>query len=332
MPPDRSPGNVSADTDPGVGRLSGDTTPGGPQGRRSAWLAFGLGVAVSVAANVAHTWYPARPALRSYAALHRGSAAGWRPEIGAQFAAAFYPLSLLLTVELLTRVRWPAGLAWAAARFGGTGVVAVVAAVVSYRHMAGLLAAYGEDRLTARIGPLAIDGLMVVASFALLALGRARPHAATPPADPTPARPPGARQAAMAPPDIPAATDPTVAAVPPATPPATPPTDPTPPPPTRQPPAMSGAMAGTEPARAATATGTTRARPPARRGDDADLRQRAEAFLARDPGMTGRALAQALGVSERSGQRLAREIRDALSAPQPDEAPRPEAGDAQERS
>jgi Protein of unknown function (DUF2637) len=126
-----------------------------------ATAAFLLGVAVSVAANVAHTWYI--------------PGASGRPPVGAQLAAAFYPLALLLTVEILARVPWPVGPWWAAARYGGTALVAGVAAVVSYRHMAALLAAYGEDALTAAIGPLAVDGLMVVASFALLAIGREAP-------------------------------------------------------------------------------------------------------------------------------------------------------------
>jgi hypothetical protein len=86
--------------------------------------------------------------------------------------AAFYPLALLLTIEILARVPWPHSFGWAAARYGGAALVAGVAAIVSYRHMAGLLAAYGEDSLTAAIGPLSVDGLMAVASFALLAIGR----------------------------------------------------------------------------------------------------------------------------------------------------------------
>ncbi|MFG2021088.1 DUF2637 domain-containing protein [Actinomadura geliboluensis] len=144
-------------------------------GKGWASVAFGLGVAVSVAANVAHTYYI--------------PGAG-RPPVGAQLAAAFYPLALLLVVEILARVPWPGGLAWTAARYGGTSVVAGVAAVVSYRHMAALLTAYGEDALTARIGPLAVDGLMVVASFALLAIGRQAHAEAAPVAVPSPAAPP----------------------------------------------------------------------------------------------------------------------------------------------
>lgn len=133
-----------------------------------ATSAFLLGVGVSISANVAHTYYPSPEVLQ---AAHK-TAETWAPPVGAQLAAAFYPLALLLVVELLSRVDWPGTWGWQASRYGGTAIVAGVAAVVSYRHMAALLAAYGEDDLTAMIGPLAVDGLMVVASFALLALGR----------------------------------------------------------------------------------------------------------------------------------------------------------------
>ena len=141
-----------------------------------ASVAFGLGVAVSVAANVAHTYYiPGEDG---------------RPPLGAQAAAAFYPLALLLVVEILARVPWPSSPWWSAARYGGASVVAGVAAVVSYRHMSALLTAYGEDLLTARIGPLAVDGLMVVASLALLAIGRHAPAELVPEPAASPAAPP----------------------------------------------------------------------------------------------------------------------------------------------
>jgi hypothetical protein len=94
-----------------------------------------------------------------------------RPEIGPRLASAFAPVALLLTVEIMSRVPWPTGRMWALSRWAGTGAVAVVAAVTSYRHMSGLLVSYGEDRLTALIQPVCVDGLMVVASLALLALG-----------------------------------------------------------------------------------------------------------------------------------------------------------------
>jgi hypothetical protein len=114
-----------------------------------AWLAFVLGVAASVAANVAHA----------------------RPEVGPRLASAFAPVALLLTLEIMSRVPWPQGRTWGLSRWAGTGAVALVAAVTSYRHMSALLVSYGEDGLTALIQPVCVDGLMVVASLALLALG-----------------------------------------------------------------------------------------------------------------------------------------------------------------
>jgi hypothetical protein len=140
--------------------------------RGTGWatVAFLLGIGVSVAANVAHTWHPSAAVLAAAGI----TADQWRPEIGAQAMAAFYPLALFLTIEILARVPWPRSFGWDAARYGGAALVAGVAAVVSYRHMAGLLTAYGEDALTAKTGPLSVDGLMVVSSFALLAIGRTR--------------------------------------------------------------------------------------------------------------------------------------------------------------
>ncbi|MFE9204265.1 hypothetical protein [Micromonospora sp. NPDC007230] len=52
-----------------------------------------------------------------------------------------------------------------------------MAALVSYRHLSGLLGHYGEDAVTVTVGPLAVDGLMLMATGALLATGR--PTAAT---------------------------------------------------------------------------------------------------------------------------------------------------------
>jgi hypothetical protein len=130
-----------------------------PGARLVAWSGFLLGVAASVAANVAHA----------------------QPGIGPRIAGAFVPLALLLAVECMTRPRWNrrpgtwSTWGWGLARYGGTGLVALVAAVMSYRHMSALLTGYGEDALNAAIGPLAVDGLMVVAGFALLAMSN--PHA-----------------------------------------------------------------------------------------------------------------------------------------------------------
>jgi hypothetical protein len=100
----------------------------------------------------------------------------------------FWPVALFVAIEILARTPWRSGWRWVALRFGGLLPVAVVAAVVSYRHLAGLLAYYREDRLTAAIGPLAVDGLMVMATAALIATSSR--YRATTPANPPPPREP----------------------------------------------------------------------------------------------------------------------------------------------
>jgi hypothetical protein len=127
---------------------------------------------VSIAANVAHSYVPPENAP-----------ADWSPPLGAVVGAVFWPVALFVAVEILARVAWPAGTRWWALRFAGLLPVAVVAAVVSYGHLSGLLAFYGEADWTAAIGPLAVDGLMVMATAALIATGARR--TAEPTAEPT---------------------------------------------------------------------------------------------------------------------------------------------------
>ena len=154
-------------------------------GRGWAYAGAALGGTVSIAANVAHSFVPPAGAVR-----------GWRPEVGAVIGAVFWPVALFVVVEIVARVAWPAGRRWVALRYVGLLPVAVVAAVVSYRHLSGLLGHYREDSLTATIGPLAVDGLMVMASSALIAsagrlggvIGAEAPKPADPPADRPPAR------------------------------------------------------------------------------------------------------------------------------------------------
>lgn len=144
-------------------------------GRAWATTGFVLGVAASVAGNVAHVWHP----TPEYLAAHHTTAGQFRPELGAQIAGAFWPIALLITVEVLARVDWPRTFWWIVARFGGAALVAGVAAVMSYAHLNGLLRAYGETDASARLGPLSVDGLMVICGGALLALGHhGRDHSA----------------------------------------------------------------------------------------------------------------------------------------------------------
>jgi hypothetical protein len=130
-------------------------------GRGWAYTGAISGGLVSIAANVAHSFIPPH-----------GAPAGWRPEFGAVVGAIVWPVFLFIAVEILARVAWPAGLVWHFVRWAGLLPVAVVAALVSYRHLSGLLAHYGEEPIVYYLGPLAVDGLMVMATGALLATGR----------------------------------------------------------------------------------------------------------------------------------------------------------------
>lgn len=127
--------------------------------RLVAWCGFLFGTVISVAANVLYSWLPALAG--------EAGAPGLAPQVG----AAVWPITLVISVEVLSRVRWPAGWTWQVARYGGAGVVAFGAAVISYGHLHGVLAAWDYGTVGALVGPLVIDGLMTVSGFALLALG-----------------------------------------------------------------------------------------------------------------------------------------------------------------
>lgn len=134
--------------------------PAQPRGAAAtAWLALVLGVGASVGANILHTLTVI------------GDGTGNLPQVA---GAAFWPVALVVAIEVMARVRWPQSVGYALVRFAGVGAVAIVAAVVSYRHMSGLLTHWGEDPLSAHLGPIAVDGLVTVGALALLAIHKAR--------------------------------------------------------------------------------------------------------------------------------------------------------------
>jgi hypothetical protein len=135
------------------------TKPAG--GRVWAYIGLALGGGFSVALNVRHTFMPAPDA-----------APGWTPEWLAVGLAIFWPVAVVVGIEIIARNVWRRGWRWTLARRGGLVPVVIVAAAVSYQHASAMLAHYAEDRLTVAIGPLAIDGLMVTATAALLSTTR----------------------------------------------------------------------------------------------------------------------------------------------------------------
>ena len=110
-------------------------------------VALLLGVAASVGANVLHAL----------------------PNPISQVIAAWPPLALLLTVELVSRIPvYRQSLA--AVRLTATASIACIAAWVSYWHMAGVISRYGEVGAAPYLIPLSVDGLVVVASVCLVEL------------------------------------------------------------------------------------------------------------------------------------------------------------------
>jgi len=107
-------------------------------------VAFGLGV--STWANVARSWDH-----------------GW----GARLMAAVWPTIVYLAIEVLARTPWGGRVGKWVARFAAL-VVGLVAAYVSYQHLHGLMLSYGYDATSATVGPLGIDGVMVICAAALL--------------------------------------------------------------------------------------------------------------------------------------------------------------------
>ncbi|MFC4148054.1 DUF2637 domain-containing protein [Micromonospora mangrovi] len=112
-----------------------------------------LGITASIAANVLHA----------------------RPSPVSQVISAWPPLALMLTVELISRVPTHQRLL-AAVRMIAAAPIAAIAAWVSYSHMAGVAARYGETQAAAAyLLPLSVDGLVVVASVSLVEItGRLR--------------------------------------------------------------------------------------------------------------------------------------------------------------
>ncbi|WP_422733887.1 DUF2637 domain-containing protein [Micromonospora sp. WMMD558] len=150
--------------------------------RRLRWAVragLTLGVAASIGANVLHA----------------------RPNLISQIIAAWPPLALLLTVELISRVPSHRR-SLAILRLLATAVIAGIAAWVSYWHMAGVAARHGETAAgAAYLLPISVDGLVVVASISLVEItGHIRATATAPAGHDQPTR------RAVAPVPVPATT------------------------------------------------------------------------------------------------------------------------------
>ncbi|MEU7961400.1 DUF2637 domain-containing protein [Micromonospora humida] len=152
--------------------------------RRMQWavrLTLALGVAASVTANVLHA--QANPI--------------------AQAIAAWPPLALLITVELVTRIPVHQR-ALGAIRVIAASTIAAIAAWISYHHMVGVVARYGETGTVPYLLPLSVDGLIIVASVSLVELSARRRESENPRPAPATATPtPTAVPTATAQPQVP---------------------------------------------------------------------------------------------------------------------------------
>lgn len=81
--------------------------------------------------------------------------------------AAIWPLLSFLAIEIIVRVQWQSTFSHYLARTFVLGP-AIPAVIVSYEHQSSLLTMMGENALVSTIGPLAIDGLMIGCTLALL--------------------------------------------------------------------------------------------------------------------------------------------------------------------
>jgi hypothetical protein len=148
--------------EPGTSAGDSPVTGANRGGKLVAWCGFTFGSIVSVAANV----LAARIAPKN-------SPVDWKPALDTQVGAAVWPIALLLSVEVLSRIKWPTGKGWGFARYGGVGLVAAGSAVISYQHIRDVLVSWGYPMLSAGVGPLVVDGLMIASGFAMLAMARA---------------------------------------------------------------------------------------------------------------------------------------------------------------
>jgi hypothetical protein len=133
---------------------------------RIRWAVRGvmvLGVAASMGANILHA--ESQPIAR--------------------VIAAWPPLALLLTVEVIGRVPVHRRVS-AVVRIVATTGIALIAVWVSYWHMVAVAIRYGESGAGPYLLPLSVDGMVVVASISLVELsGRLRALKTVEPSEPS---------------------------------------------------------------------------------------------------------------------------------------------------
>jgi hypothetical protein len=117
-----------------------------------AYVALMVGAGLSVAGNVADTFRT------------RGAATDTLDII----LAGAWPILVILTIEMFVSRRWSPRLGFQVLRWFGCLAIGNLAMLVSWLHLHDLLASRGQLSLVAIAGPLAIDGMAIMATGLIL--------------------------------------------------------------------------------------------------------------------------------------------------------------------
>jgi hypothetical protein len=127
-----------------------------------AYVSLLVGAGLSVAGNLADTY---RTRGADVDNLDRVMAAGW-------------PILVLLAIEMFVSPRWSTARMFQVWRWLGCLAVGGMAMVVSWTHLHDLMASRGQLYLVSVLGPLAIDGMAIMATGLILST-RVRGHVRT---------------------------------------------------------------------------------------------------------------------------------------------------------
>ena len=124
-----------------------------------AYVSLLVGAGLSVAGNLADTYRTRGADIDN---LDKVMAAGW-------------PILVLLAIEMFVSPRWSPARMFQAWRWIGCLAVGGMAMVVSWTHLHDLMASRGQLYIVSVLGPLAIDGMAIMATGLILST-RVRGH------------------------------------------------------------------------------------------------------------------------------------------------------------
>jgi hypothetical protein len=120
-----------------------------------AYVSLAVGSGVSIAGNIADTYRTVEAAGRTVDALDI-------------VLSAFWPAAVLLAIEMFVSTLWPRTVPMQLVRWVGSLGIGFLAMYASWHHLADLMGSRGQDAIVARTGPLAIDGLAIMATGLIL--------------------------------------------------------------------------------------------------------------------------------------------------------------------